>query len=207
MRFRYLAALVAVAVLAALPLTAQEQRGSIEGVVKDAQGGAVVGATVVARMSSALESRAERVSGPGIEVVTNPDLLYRSVLNLVDNAIKYSGEGSAVTVRTRQESASALIEVADNGAGIPPENLGRIFDRFYRVDRGRSRREGGTGLGLAIVKELVESLGGTVNVSSDVGKGTAFTIALPASRPLGRTERSEAIASAETALSISAGQG
>lgn len=146
-------------------------------------------------------------SADGIEVVTNPDLLYRSVLNLVDNAIKYSGEGSAVTVRTRQESASALIEVADNGAGIPPENLGRIFDRFYRVDRGRSRREGGTGLGLAIVKELVESLGGTVNVSSDVGKGTAFTIALPASRPLGRTERSEAIASAETALSISAGQG
>ncbi len=77
MRFRYLAALVAVAVLAALPLTAQEQRGSIEGSVKDAQGGAVVGATVVARMSSALETRAERVSGPGIEVVTNATGTYR----------------------------------------------------------------------------------------------------------------------------------
>lgn len=116
-----------------------------------------------------------------LEVETNPDLLYRCVLNLVDNGLKYSGEGSTVTVRTALEGANAVIEVADNGTGIPKEALSRIFDRFYRVDRGRSRREGGTGLGLAIVKEIVESLGGTVSVSSEEARGTTFTIRLPAS--------------------------
>ena len=114
-----------------------------------------------------------------IEVDTNPDLLYRCVLNLADNGIKYSGSGSTVTISVGRTGDKAVLHVSDNGAGIPAENLPRIFDRFYRVDAGRSRREGGTGLGLAIVKELIESLGGTVMVTSELNKGSTFTISLP----------------------------
>ncbi len=115
----------------------------------------------------------------GTEAEANPDLLYRCVFNLVDNAIKYSGEGSTVRVSTARTADRVKICVADNGQGIDPGELPRIFDRFYRVDKGRSRREGGTGLGLAIVKELVESQKGTVSVQSEVGKGSTFTISLP----------------------------
>jgi len=114
-----------------------------------------------------------------IEAVASPDLLHRCVLNLVDNAIKYSGEGSTVTVRVVDSGATARIEVEDNGPGIPAEALPHIFGRFYRVDKGRSRREGGTGLGLAIVRELITAMGGSVGVSSEVGKGTTFWIELP----------------------------
>ena len=121
---------------------------------------------------------------PGLEVETTPDLLYRCVFNLVDNAIKYSGAGSSASVRTFSQDRVVTIEVADSGPGIPTEDLERIFDRFYRVDRGRSRREGGTGLGLAIVKELVESLGGTVKATSRLGHGSAFAIRLPQTPPM-----------------------
>jgi signal transduction histidine kinase len=121
-----------------------------------------------------------RVEGaPGVEAEANGDYLYRCVFNLVDNAIKYSGPGSSVTVRARQSPGSAEISVADNGPGIEPGQISQIFDRFYRVDRGRSRREGGVGLGLAIVKELVQGMGGTVNVESMPGAGATFTIRLP----------------------------
>ena len=120
---------------------------------------------------------------PGVEVLTTPDLLYRCVFNLVDNAIKYSGQGTTASVTTAVRDGAVLIEVADRGPGIAPEDLERIFDRFYRVDKGRSRREGGTGLGLAIVKELVESLGGTVQASSRLGEGSTFAIRLPAAAP------------------------
>jgi signal transduction histidine kinase len=143
----------------------------------------------------------------GLEVETNPDLLYRCVLNLVDNGIKYSGENSTVTIQTRTEGSTAVIEVADNGAGIPADNLGRIFDRFYRVDRGRSRREGGTGLGLAIVKEIVESLGGSVSVASVEKQGSKFSIRLPVAPPDGQTPgRSTAPMSSEKPLSVSTGR-
>ncbi|HKS92603.1 MAG TPA: ATP-binding protein, partial [Tepidiformaceae bacterium] len=122
-----------------------------------------------------------RVEGnPSLDVVTNGDLIYRCVFNLVDNAIKYSGAGSTVTLRVAQQgSATATIAVSDDGAGIEPDDLARIFDRFYRVDKGRSRREGGSGLGLAIVQELVADLGGGVDVQSEPGKGSTFTIHLP----------------------------
>ncbi len=143
----------------------------------------------------------------GLEVETSPDLLYRCVLNLVDNGIKYSGDGSTVTIRTKAEGAHAVIEVADNGAGIPAANLTRIFDRFYRVDRGRSRREGGTGLGLAIVKEIVESLGGTVSVASVEGQGSQFTIRVPASPPIPPAAgKATSRGAAEKPLSVSTGQ-
>ncbi|GIW17367.1 MAG: hypothetical protein KatS3mg064_0524 [Tepidiforma sp.] len=113
------------------------------------------------------------------EAVASPDLLHRCVLNLVDNAIKYSGEGSTVTVRVADSGKAARVEVEDNGPGIPPEALPHIFDRFYRVDKGRSRREGGTGLGLAIVKELIGAMGGSVGVRSEPGAGSTFWIELP----------------------------
>jgi len=102
--------------------------------------------------------------------------------NLLDNAIKYAGEGTSVTVRGRADGDHAVVSVSDTGSGIPPQHLGRLFERFYRVDAGRSRDMGGTGLGLAIVKHLVESMGGTIIVESELGRGTTFTLHLPRSR-------------------------
>jgi signal transduction histidine kinase len=115
-----------------------------------------------------------------VEALASGDQLYRSVFNLVDNAIKYAGEGASVTVRYGQtDDGPAKITVADTGVGIPLDAQDRIFDRFYRVEKSRSRREGGVGLGLAIVRELVESMGGRVALVSAPGEGSAFTITLP----------------------------
>jgi two-component system phosphate regulon sensor histidine kinase PhoR len=107
------------------------------------------------------------------------DSIERMVLNLLDNAIKYNRPEGEVTVRLTQEDQQAVLEVSDTGIGIPPEALSRIFERFYRVDKGRSRDEGGTGLGLAIVKHVVQAHGGTVDVESRTGQGTAFRVKLP----------------------------
>lgn len=111
-----------------------------------------------------------------------PDLLYRCVSNLVDNAIKYSGNDATVTVRARQAGARVEIAVADTGPGIPPADRLHIFDRFYRVDKGRARREGGSGLGLAIVRELCEAMQGDVRVDGNDGRGSVFTISLDAAK-------------------------
>ena len=100
--------------------------------------------------------------------------------NLIDNAVKYAGVGATVIVRAFQQEQQVVIEIADNGAGIDSKHLPRLFERFYRVDAGRSRDLGGTGLGLAIVKHLVESMAGTIQVESEVGVGTTFRITLPA---------------------------
>ncbi len=106
--------------------------------------------------------------------------LEQVVTNLLDNAIKYAGEGADVTVSVEPRGDRVLIVVADNGLGISPAHLGRIFERFYRADAGRSRELGGTGLGLSIVKHLVELMGGTVDVESELGKGARFTLRLAA---------------------------
>jgi len=103
--------------------------------------------------------------------------------NLVDNALKYGKEGGRVTLSGRIEGDACLLEVADDGPGISPEHLPRIFERFYRVDRGRSRELGGTGLGLSIAKHIVESHGGTLRVESRLGVGTRFTIRFPRNFP------------------------
>jgi two-component system, OmpR family, sensor histidine kinase SenX3 len=107
--------------------------------------------------------------------------LVSALANLLDNAVKYSDPGSPVEIRTRRVSGTVEIEVEDHGIGIPSRDLDRIFERFYRVDRARSRGTGGTGLGLAIVRHVVNNHDGTVRVDSREGDGSTFTLVLPAS--------------------------
>jgi two-component system phosphate regulon sensor histidine kinase PhoR len=103
--------------------------------------------------------------------------------NLLDNAVKYCGPGTRVWLRARRAGNLLRIEIADSGPGIEPRHLPRLFERFYRVDSGRSRDMGGTGLGLSIVKHLVEAMGGTLGVDSTPGKGATFWFTLPTFEP------------------------
>ncbi|MET0752433.1 MAG: ATP-binding protein, partial [Pyrinomonadaceae bacterium] len=105
--------------------------------------------------------------------------LEQMLTNLIDNAVKFNREQGSVIVSFAKNGAKDLISVEDTGEGISGEHLQRIFERFYRTDRARSREIGGTGLGLAIVKHLARLHGGEISVSSNVGKGTAFTVELP----------------------------
>ncbi len=114
------------------------------------------------------------------EVVGNPDYLERAVSNLIDNAIKYTREQGRINVSATEVDGQLVIEVADNGIGIPPQDLARIFERFYRVDRSRSREMGGTGLGLSIVKHVAQVHGGSIEVSSTPGTGSSFRLRIPA---------------------------
>ena len=115
----------------------------------------------------------------GLKARVNALLLEQAVVNLLDNAIKYSEPDSTVKVTAAHTDGEIQIAVADHGPGIAEEHLSRIFERFYRVDRARSRKLGGTGLGLAIVKHIVQAHRGRVTVKSTVGAGTTFTIHLP----------------------------
>jgi len=110
----------------------------------------------------------------------NAPLLEQAVINLVDNATKYSNPGSQVRVTAEREGSVVVIGVRDHGRGIAKEHLPRIFERFYRVDKARSRKLGGTGLGLAITKHIIQSHGGQISVSSEPGWGSLFTVQLPA---------------------------
>lgn len=105
--------------------------------------------------------------------------LAQVLLNLLGNAIHYGKEGGTCTVRAFDIGEQVLVEVEDDGPGIGAEHLPRLFERFYRVNKSRSRNEGGTGLGLAIVKHIVEAHGGTISVKSTEGKGTTFSFTLP----------------------------
>ncbi len=105
--------------------------------------------------------------------------LRQAVANLVSNGIKYNRAGGSVRVRLRRVAQGVEVVVADTGIGIPPAHLPRVFERFYRVDRGRSREVGGTGLGLAIVKHVAEAHGGQVTVESELGRGSVFRLTLP----------------------------
>jgi two-component system phosphate regulon sensor histidine kinase PhoR len=137
----------------------------------------------VASLASRKRIALVHTAAEGPAVVSDADRLRRILENLVENAIKYTAEGGRVEVRTsRGATGGALIEVEDNGPGIAAEHLPRIFERFYRVDKARSRELGGTGLGLAIVKHLAESMGASVSVRSELGAGTCFTIQVPAGR-------------------------
>jgi two-component system phosphate regulon sensor histidine kinase PhoR len=114
-----------------------------------------------------------------LTVKVNDSLLEQAVVNLVDNAIKYSNPDSHIQIEVDKNEAETLIRVHDHGCGIATEHLSRLFERFYRVDKARSRKLGGTGLGLAIVKHIVQYHQGTVTVESTVNKGSTFTLHLP----------------------------
>jgi len=109
-------------------------------------------------------------------VLADEDLLGQVLINLLDNAIKYTPPGGSIFVRSRMRDSRVITTISDTGVGIPPDSLPRVFERFYRVDKARSRNQGGTGLGLSIVKHIVESHGGEVFVESEIGKGSTFGV-------------------------------
>ncbi|WP_369799903.1 sensor histidine kinase [Micromonospora sp. HK10] len=119
----------------------------------------------------------------GLTAYGSDSQLATAVANLVENAINYSGEDTTVRVTTRATDEHVEIAVADQGIGIAPNEVDRIFERFYRADQARSRSTGGTGLGLAIVKHIASNHGGRVDVSSTLGGGSTFTLRLPAGPP------------------------
>ena len=107
------------------------------------------------------------------------DDLYQIAFNLAENGIKYNIPGGKLTISVRREEDNAILEVADTGVGIPPESISHVFERFYRVDKARSRKTGGSGLGLAIVRNMVERNHGTIQVDSTPGQGSVFTVTFP----------------------------
>ncbi|MEV4491448.1 ATP-binding protein [Micromonospora coxensis] len=144
-------------------------------------------------LAEVLDRTRTTAAARGIQVVTEGEKgltaygsdsqLATAVANLVENAVNYSGEGTVVRVTTRADDDHVTIAVTDQGIGIAPNDVDRIFERFYRADQARSRSTGGTGLGLAIVKHIASNHGGRVEVSSTLGGGSTFTLRLPASPP------------------------
>ena len=123
-------------------------------------------------------------TGPrGATVYGSDSQVATAVTNLVENAIAYSGEDTTVSLAMRQDDDWIEIDVTDQGIGIAPHDVDRIFERFYRADQARSRSTGGTGLGLAIVKHIATNHGGRVDVTSTLGGGSTFTLRLPARPP------------------------
>jgi heavy metal sensor kinase len=116
-----------------------------------------------------------------VSIAGDAALLRHALLNLVHNAIRYTPAGEQITVRCSRRDCETVIEVADTGEGIAPEQQAKVFERFYRVDKSRSRAEGGAGLGLAIAKLAVERHGGRIQLESEVGMGSTFRIVLPTS--------------------------
>jgi signal transduction histidine kinase len=112
-------------------------------------------------------------------VLVREDDLYQIAYNLMENGIKYNVPGGTLTISLLQESDLGILKVTDTGMGIPPESQQHVFERFYRVDKARSRQHGGSGLGLAIVHSMVERNGGEIQLESSLGKGTTFTVSFP----------------------------
>jgi two-component system phosphate regulon sensor histidine kinase PhoR len=143
-------------------------------------------AGVAKRAVTLLEQQASaksiRIDFDGLEaappVLADHGRIEQVLVNLLDNALKYTPENGAVTISARDERDKLKVSVTDTGIGIPPTDLPRVFERFYRVDKGRSRDEGGTGLGLSIVKHIVLLHGGTATVESVPGKGSTFSFTL-----------------------------
>lgn len=117
-----------------------------------------------------------------LAVCGNENFLSLAIRNLVDNAIKYTQEGGSISVTADRSGGSVVIAVADTGIGIPRDEQDRIFERFYRIEKSRGSGSGGSGLGLALVKDIASLSGGSVAVSSEVGRGAVFTLSLPAER-------------------------
>jgi two-component system sensor histidine kinase SenX3 len=143
----------------------------------------VVATEAVDRVRVAAESRHIELSvaaEAGLRVFGDAELLTTAVANLVTNAVNYSESGTRVGIGARRSGDTVEVAVSDQGVGIPAADLERIFERFYRVDAARSRATGGTGLGLAIVKHVCNNHGGEVSVWSQEGRGSTFTMTLPA---------------------------
>ncbi len=149
------------------------RRVDVAAVARDAWAPFVAGA---AERDSRL---ATEIAPAAATLAADPDALRQIFTNLLDNALRYTPRGGAITVRGQKTVDGVLVEVADTGSGIAPDHLPRIFERFYRVDPARSRGEGGTGLGLAIVKHLVEAHGGRVEAHSTLGAGTTIRMFFP----------------------------
>jgi len=139
-----------------------------------------------------LEADSE-LSGAGM-AWADSQAVWQILSNLLDNAIKYTEPGGRIRIRIEGDPRRVRVRVSDTGAGIPERDLARIFERFYRVDRARSRALGGTGLGLSIVKHLVQSQGGEITVESELGRGSTFTFTLPRAKPHGVTAEAARVA-------------
>ena len=164
-----------------LELSRIEMDGTVEHVTVDVadivaeavERNAFVASQAGVGLSAPLPLDAGRISGDRTQLIS-------AVSNLIDNAVKYSDRGGTVRVNTEKSGGRVSIAVCDDGIGIPQADQERIFERFYRVDRARSRGTGGTGLGLSIVRHIMTNHGGQVNVSSREGEGSTFTLTLPA---------------------------
>jgi two-component system phosphate regulon sensor histidine kinase PhoR len=165
-----------------LTLSRLDDEGAIGRELRPIDLGAVVRETVK-DLASLADKRQVRLAmatpEAGVWVRGDREALRQVVGNLVDNAIKYTGAGGDVRAQLTVTADRALLEVVDTGLGLSPEDQERVFERFYRVDRARSREVGGTGLGLSIVKNTVKSLGGEVGVRSRLGSGSTFWVSLP----------------------------
>ena len=134
---------------------------------------------VCARRAEEMNVRIRQDVPPGLTAEVNAALVEQAVVNLVDNAVKYSDEGGVVDISGRSDDGGVCIKVRDRGCGIPEDEQNRIFERFYRVGKARSREKGGTGLGLSIVSHVVDMHGGQLRVDSAPGQGSIFTICFP----------------------------
>jgi len=153
------------------------ERPPLEDVVLDSVIGEVLDSVSVAAKNKNITIDVS--CPPNFNVQLYSSLFIQALFNLLDNSIKYSGTGSSIQIRAFQEKDQIVIEVKDNGIGISSEHLERIFERFYRVDRSRSREAGGTGLGLSIVRHIALLHGGTVEAESHAGEGSVFRLRLP----------------------------
>ena len=163
-----------------LLVLATSDRGGIElqlsgmDLAETARAASRVGARLAA---DAGQTYTEQVTGP-LGVVGDPDRCREVLLVLIDNAVKYTGRGGHITFSAAATDGDAVISVADTGIGVAPEHLERVFDRFYRVDKARSRAAGSTGLGLAIAREICDALGATLHIASTPNAGTTVTFRL-----------------------------
>jgi len=137
---------------------------------------------IVRLLSPAAKKRGQTLTcevEKGLTMLGDRDRLHQVFSNLTDNAIKYTPDGGKIHIALHLDGDDLVWRVRDNGVGIPPEDQDHVFERFYRVDKARSRETGGTGLGLSIVRQLVTLHGGTVTVQSDPGQGSEFIVRLP----------------------------
>ena len=163
-------------------LTLTRMDGDKNGMKQEAVDMSALTEEVIHMLTPAAEKRGQQLEGsiePGLHMMGDRARLNQILYNLTDNAIKYSPDGGKITVSLQEEQEKLVWRVRDNGVGIPAEDQEHIFERFYRVDKARSRETGGTGLGLSIVKQLVTMHGGEITVHSEPNRGSEFKVVFP----------------------------